>query len=341
MNDSSTLTLTNCEFKSNVAGSSGGGMYNDEHSVLALADCVFTNNEASWGGGMSNRDSVVMLWNCVLTNNKVSYGDGGGIHNWYVTNLTLSGCRIVSNMAANGGGISSFEGGEAGVDNCLFIGNVAYDENGGAMCNTGETELTVSNCTIAGNKAVNGNALACELHYGDRPGNVEFTNCILWDSGDEIWNNDGSIISVSYSDIQGGWSGLGNIDADPCFADPGYWNPNGTLEDTNDDFWIDGDYHLKSQAGRWDPNSQSWVLDEVMSPCIDAGDPASPIGDEPFPNGGRINMGAYGGTAEASKSYFGEPPCEVIVAGDINGDCAVNFKDFMLMARHWLEEHDG
>jgi hypothetical protein len=77
-------------------------------------------------------------------------------------------------------------------------------------------------------------------------------------------------------------------------------------------------------------------MDEVTSPCIDVGDPMSPIGLEPFPNGGVVNMGAYGGTAEASKSYFGELPCESIVAGDINGDCAVDFKDFVLMALHWL-----
>jgi len=63
----------------------------------------------------------------------------------------------------------------------------------------------------------------------------------------------------------------------------------------------------------------------------------APIGREPYPNGGIINMGAYGGTAEASKSYFGKPPCEIIVAGDINGDCEVNFKDFAIMGLHWLD----
>ena len=51
-------------------------------------------------------------------------------------------------------------------------------------------------------------------------------------------------------------------------------------------------------------------------------------------------MGTYGGTAEASKSYFDEPVCETIVAGDINGDCNVNFVDFALMAAHWLENHN-
>ena len=65
--------------------------------------------------------------------------------------------------------------------------------------------------------------------------------------------------------------------------------------------WINGDYHLKSQAGRWDPTSQSWIIDDVTSPCIDAGDPNSPVAFEPYPNGGVINLGAYGGTAEAAE----------------------------------------
>ena len=72
---------------------------------------------------------------------------------------------------------------------------------------------------------------------------------------------------------------------DPLFADPD-----------------NGDFHLKSQDGRYDPATQTWILDEVTSLCIDAGDPNSPLGDEPEPNGGRINMGAYGGTCDASKS---------------------------------------
>ncbi len=81
--------------------------------------------------------------------------------------------------------------------------------------------------------------------------------------------------TVKYSDVEGGeasvsvgaectlnW-GDGNIDADPNFTDS-----------TNDD------YHLKSQAGRWDPNTQSWTQDGVTSPRIDAGDPGCPFGDE-------------------------------------------------------------
>ena len=79
------------------------------------------------------------------------------------------------------------------------------------------------------------------------------------------------------------------------------------------------------------------MQDDVTSPCIDAGDPNSYLGDEPFPNGGVVNMGAYGGTAQASKSYFGQPLCETVIAGDLNGDCQVDFTDLAILMRHWLE----
>jgi hypothetical protein len=62
------------------------------------------------------------------------------------------------------------------------------------------------------------------------------------------------------------------------------------------------DYHLMSQFGRW--NGSSFVSDEVTSPCIDAGDPGSDYSNEPMDNGGRINIGRYGNTAEASLSVL-------------------------------------
>jgi hypothetical protein len=189
-------------------------------------------------------------------------------------------------------------------------------------------EVTVTNSIIWGNSAARDNEIGIILiHDGGNP------TCI-----------------VSYSNVKDGlddieidyyveW-GNGNIDADPCFVDPGYWDTNGTPLDANDDFWISGDYHLKSQAGRWEPDEGRWTMDDVTSPCIDAGNPMSPLGEEPFPNGGIVNMGAYGGTREASKSYFGGPPCEIVVAGDLNGDCAVNFKDFALLGLHWIEPNE-
>jgi len=94
-----------------------------------------------------------------------------------------------------------------------------------------------------------------------------------------------------------GWD-IHSISADPMFVDPdGPDNIAGNADD---------DYHLKSTEGRWDPAANGgvggWVKDDVNSPCIDAGNPADSFTLEPSPNGGRINIGAYGGTAEASKS---------------------------------------
>ena len=88
-----------------------------------------------------------------------------------------------------------------------------------------------------------------------------------------------------------------------------------------------------------EPNNKSRIQDDVTSPCIDADDPISAIGLELFPNGGVVNMSTHGGTAKASKSYFGDPVCETIVAGDINGDCRVDFSDVALMAAHWLVDN--
>ena len=167
-------------------------------------------------------------------------------------------------------------------------------------------------------------------------GTCTIQNCILLGSSPIIVPS-GATLNISYCCVERGsdvvtgdgtinW-GPGNIENDPCFVRIGEW-------------LTDGDYHLKSQAGRWDPNTGRWVADSVTSPCIDAGDPMSPIGQEPFPNGGVTNMGAYGGTAEASKSYFGKPRCEIIIAGDINGDCLIDFRDFQLMALHWREDND-
>ncbi len=87
------------------------------------------------------------------------------------------------------------------------------------------------------------------------------------------------------------------MDTDPLFA----WPSDRTdPEDPNFVLLFD-DYHLLSEAGRWNPNSLTWEADELTSPCIDAGDPEGSSLGETGPNGRRINMGGYGGTAQASR----------------------------------------
>lgn len=301
----------------------GGGLYNYRGNPK-IKKCTFTENSSNWvGGGMYNYQSNATLANCIFSKN--SADEGGGMFN-FEGNPMIAKCTFIANSASRaGGGIYNLQLSPT-ITNCTFRGNSAYQ--GGGICNSWSSSPTLINCTFAANSANRGNALACDSVFGP-PRNVQVINCIIWGG---IWHKDTSTIAVTYSDVKGGWPGDGNIDADPFFVEPGHWDVNGV--------WVEGDYHLKSQAGRLDANSQVWVQDDVTSPCIDAGNPSSPIGLEPFPNGGIINMGAYGGTTEASKSYFGKPPCETIVAGDVNGDCEVNFLDFRLMALHWCEDNN-
>lgn len=333
--------LINCTFSNNsTTAYSGGGIYNT-FSNPTLIGCIFHGNVARGGGGMFNSSSSPTLTRCAFIGNSVEY-NGGGMANGGDEDECypiLTNCIFSGNCAEkDGGGIRNWWG-DLTLINCTFTGNSA-EGYGGGVDNHDNGRSTIINCTFAMNSAANGNALSCKSRpFSTFEPYACLTNCILWDGDNEIWDPE-SRVTVTYSDVYSGWPGEGNIDTDPCFVDPGYWDPNGTPDDPNDDFWVDGDYHLKSQSGRWDPISQTWVQDDVTGLCIDAGDPLSPIGFEPFPNGGIINMGAYGGTTEASKSYFGKPPCETIVAGDINGDCEVNFLDFRLMALHWCEDNN-
>jgi len=166
---------------------------------------------------------------------------------------------------------------------------------------------------------------------------AEVTNNIIAFNGTGIsypCNSSYNAFWMNNTNLGGGaTSGIGDIVVNPLFAIDGYWVLN---------VWVDGEYHLKSEAGRWDPNTEAWVIDTVTSPCIDAGDPCDSIGYEPNPNGGRINMGAYGGTWQASKSTGGtgpEPPpfCTENIEGDVNHDCKIDFTDLAIMSNHWLD----
>ncbi|MGB2863539.1 MAG: hypothetical protein WBC05_09470 [Sedimentisphaerales bacterium] len=259
------FTVTGGNANGSEQNFAGGGMYNNSGSPT-VTDCAFATNSADTGAGMSNDFS---------------------------SNPNVTNCRFSGNSATSGGAMANSNKSSPTVTNCTFTGNRATN-GGGIYCGTYDnTKLT--NCTFSGNLAKKrGGAIYQELGF------LTLANCILWGNMPMDFP---SLSFASYSNVPPiGLLGEGSINTNPLFVNPGYWNPNETPDDPNDDFWIDGDYHLKSEAGQWDPNSQSWIKDDITSPCIDAGDPNSPIGDEPESSGGRINMGAYGGTPVASIS---------------------------------------
>jgi hypothetical protein len=217
------------------------------------------------------------------------------------SNSMLIGFTITGGRAQSTGAIQCI-GSSPTIANCLIVGNRATDPNGAAVLCT-DSQAAFINCVIADNHAGN-NGAGLSL----RESRAVVANSIIWANAPTGIVKEGGDPYVRFSDIAGGWPGRGNVDTDPLFAKAGYWvdrnHPDVIVGPANPDaVWIMGDYHLKSRAGRWDPAVDLWVQDRRSSPCIDAGDPRSWVDQEPFPNGGIINMGAYGGTAQACKSY--------------------------------------
>jgi hypothetical protein len=191
------------------------------------------------------------------------------------------------------------------VTNCTFVGNLASEESS-VIHNRVDSTLTLINCIV----------------WYNTPAEAAISTST----------------QIAYSNIQGGWLGEGNIDIEPLFVDMGYWgdvnDPNIIVEPGDPNaVWIDGDYHLKSEAGRWELYSQSWVIDDSTSPCIDAGDPNSGWTSEIWPHGKRINMGAYGGVAQASMSLS-----QIGDIRDLNNDDSITWDDVIVLAERWASK---
>jgi len=329
--------VKDCRFVGNGGGSrfdqymsTAGAVGNVDQSGPEFDSCTFTENAAVAGGAMYNHHSHPVMNNCTFHKNTAA-NYGGVVENEVSSVATFNNCIFEENRAAFAAGIENGQGSSIYLNNCIFANNVA-ERFAGAIRDILSADSTVTNCTFVNNTAVEGGG----AFIGYLGSTTTLVNCILWNNVSPIAPQAGlreqCSISFTSCDVEGGQAGVfldgsssmdweDNIELAPQFVDADH-----------------GNYRLQSQAGHWDPTQQSWVQDEVTSPCIDAGDPMSPIGLESFPNGGFVNIGAYGGTHEASRSHFGGPICETIIAGDINGDCQVDRTDLEIMALHWTDE---
>jgi hypothetical protein len=303
-NNEGSPAIINCTFRGN-RGIFGGGMCNRNDCSPTLTNCTFIANAADHGGGMRNAgESSPLITNCIFTGNH-AFSRGGGLSNQGECDPILTNCKIISNTAGGvvmgrGGGIFNRDICSPTLINCIINGNTAKSGHGGGICNWNyrpNNSLTLINCTFAHNSALSGTALACYSEDGRFRTNLQVVNCILWDGGNKIWNDDSSPIEITYSDIRGGWSGQGNISADPLFVDAdGADNIFGTDDD---------DFRLLPG-----------------SPCVDRGDnsavPQSVVTDLDehlrIVNG-IVDMGAYEWTPAPDVFYYVDA-----VGGDDNND---------------------
>ena len=333
-NFSSSPTVTNCTFSENSAPT-GGGMVN-VHGNPTVIDCRFSGNSAvgGGGGGMFNADDgSPTVIGCTFSGNSAFFG--GGMSNRYNSSPTLTDCTFTGNTAGNaGGGMVNFTGSPT-VTNCTFTGNVA-GLRGGAMYNASKSDPTVTNCTFSENTAAGAGG---GMYSTDEGTNPFVANCILWSNAEgEIIDADAAVTTVSFSDVQDGWPGIGNIDVDPLFVDP----DNGDLR------LMPGSPCIDAADNTAVPKEIDTDLDGNPRFVDDPDTKDTGFGDPPI-----VDMGAYefqvrlcpwdldgndvvgASDLRSLLTSWGPCPPKADCPGDFNGDGAVGVSDFLALLANW------
>jgi predicted outer membrane repeat protein len=226
MGDNSNPTVQECSFVNNVAGFDGGAVYATSAAAPRFEACFFISNSADQSGGavfaLGANPAIALCYfsqNDALAGGAAVYSSSG--------NVRLINCDILQHFS------STALAGDNGAD--LTIANCLVARNGVGVSVTNFANALIYNSTIAENT---GTGVALDTGEGF------IGNAIIWGNFGQQIDNQGALLNVQYSDIQGGWAGTGNIDADPLFVDPDGFDAN-----------PDNDFVLA-----------------VGSPCVDAGD---------------------------------------------------------------------
>ena len=242
---------------------------NNENQNAILCGFTLTNGDASTGGGINCVDADPQISDCIISENETSL-NGGGM-NFEGSYATVENVLISDNDGGfEGGGISCYECNISFI-NVQILNNDGGNYGGGVISNS--SNLILDRVVIAGNIAsFRGGGMQCEdsslpeltnvTIYGNdaddgggiycNTGSVpELENCIVWNNSNDSLNG---VLTIIYSDIEYGFDGVGNIDLDPLFV-----NASGD------------NYNLTAS-----------------SPCIDAGNPDSPLD----PDNTTADMGA-------------------------------------------------
>jgi len=335
----SNLLLQDCSFYFFLGDATYIGEQGDPSSVT-LRRCYFSvggDERPNTGGeqGVTGYWSHIEEDSCVFAyrEGRFDASDIEGVG----YNVRVHDCLFLGSNLDDG---CDFDNSDGVVENCIFYnylgtapgwdtrcGGVTMNDSGGirivrnnifincrqGIISKGQTTPYITNCTF-----FNCFNDISAFEFGEiadhQVGQPTVRNCIMWGTtsqtlvvGDDSGGKYKSFIDIDYCLVSSTptlhrgdprvKAGSHIFKANPLFANPA------TTITANPDF------HLRSKAGRWDPRANSgigaWVVDTVHSPAIDAGDPASTYSlytMEPAPNGNRLNIGAYGGMAQASKS---------------------------------------
>lgn len=295
-----------CTFVSNI-GSEGGGINFAAGSVGTVFGCTFTGNDAGRGGGLAAlAGSNVSVLDSTFSNNIVNGGSGGAAA---VVNgsLSFSRCQFIGNQAVggSGGALLGDGSGSLTVSRCTLRNNVASGGNGGAITLRGGAVGILRECALSGNSTPGGSGLAITLQNTSNltlerstvAGNVGTSAALRLDNT-SVLNAVNSIVfnhtttlakaatasaNFTYSNVQGGQPGIGNLNQNPLFVD-----------------LANGDLSLA-----------------VGSPSIDAGDPAAVVGGKDLGGDSRLLDGNLDGSLRLDQGADEFAPLRLTVTGTL------------------------
>jgi hypothetical protein len=253
----------------------GGGIDCGRNTKPLLLDLIIKDNVARRGGGgiYFSAQSEPVIKRTIINDNSCVTG-GGGIGSWLSAHAILEDVVIAGNTSDDMGGGVYAEGSRYTLSNVLIYNNTA-DKGGGVSLGISRNNIFRNVTIIANNSREDGFAsglrLAQSWEAGGGGSDVFLSNSIVWgNSGLQISvysSRSASRLDVLYCDIEGGEDGIGVGDDDEI-----NWGDGNIDDDPQFVNADEGDYHLTED-----------------SPCIDAGDPDSPLD----PDGTRADMGAY------------------------------------------------
>ena len=265
MSDFSINNSTISENKSNM----GGGVVclqasPDLKNCQIIGNFATSSNDMAGGGGIiCMTKASPTIENCLIKENKSDYG--GGIMYLDNSSPVVTNSTIENNKANKYGGAFYYESGsQSKIINCLILNNYGH-EGGAIVSNNASPKFNL--CTIAGNTGNYANGF-----YAVSGGKPTLTSSILWNN--DVYPIRGAV-TITYSDVEYGFDGEGNINQDPLFAS-GPW----------------GDYYLSSMSSG----------DNADSPCIDAANELPIMGFNPKDyitrcdgvfDSGRVDMGYH------------------------------------------------
>ncbi|NQV37004.1 MAG: right-handed parallel beta-helix repeat-containing protein, partial [Candidatus Marinimicrobia bacterium] len=228
--------------------SSGGGMSVHNNANAIISNCIFENNYAPRAGGLSiYNGSHVEVLNCDFIQNGASI-DGGAIFVKTSSNALIQNSRFINNGRLEDWSVSPNRGGalsvrtdsEAQLINCLIKGN-QVPVNGIIYCRPNST-VTINSSTIINNYCV------YTIYLLDESSANIYNSIIRNNCNAEVRGEEDDTITINYSNIEGDYFGIGNIDIDPLFV--GSTNDNYSLSDYStcigtgtDSLQIDSTWH--------------------------------------------------------------------------------------------------